>query len=273
MTKIGLLGDTHGDIMFSMRSANTFAKRGVTSVLQLGDFGFWGDQRSQQALNDLDYCLARLKQIWYVTPGNHEDYNYLDSLPVEDDGWQQIRPNIMLAPRGHRWTWEGRSFVSLGGAPSVDRQWRLRDMNHPKARKSWWHQEAITDEDVQKVVDGGVADVMVAHDAPFGTPGVERRIAPNPIGFPKIDLDYAYEGRQRVRKAFDAVQPKVFAHGHYHFYNNEIWHVPSAPFTRDIKFTTNMLCLACNGEKHALGELDLDILSVHSIEDRGRADG
>jgi len=216
MTRYGLLGDTHGNANTVLAALRRFQKEDITQILQVGDFGVWPGNHGSTFLSYVNKVLAKNGQTLYVTPGNHEDYDQINSWYIHDDGWARAREHILVAPRGLRWTWEGVSFVSLGGAPSVDRKWRVENEKRG-ARKSWWAEEDITDADIVKVTSGGHADVMVAHDAPYGVPSIERRIAGNPNGFHPDDLKYSDQGRQKMYNVVDIVRPKVFLHGHYHF--------------------------------------------------------
>jgi len=216
MTRLGILGDTHGNAGVVIHALEKFSNQGITKILQVGDFGFWPGHRGRLFLATMNNVLRKRGQTLYVTPGNHEDYTFLKTLPVREDGWAEAKSHILVAPRGLRWEWEGVSFVSLGGAPSVDRGWRV-DAMRKNDFPIWWEEEDITPGDILKTVQGGPADVMVAHDAPFGVPQIEKRIAGNPNGFRPEDLAYAYLGRNKMSHVVDIVRPKVFLHGHYHF--------------------------------------------------------
>ena len=78
------------------------------------------------------------------------------------------RPN-----RGHCWTWGGKEFAGLGGAPSIDKMNRREHI-------SWFSQEEITQADVDYVRLIEAADVLITHDAP-----PESRPAMEFIGFPQ----------------------------------------------------------------------------------------
>ncbi len=159
-----------------------------------------------------------------VTPGNHEDYHQISELSAQNRdqhpahaGFEALgavmwsRDRIALLPRGHRFTRSGWSFVSLGGAPSVDFEHRITG-------QSWWIEEMITDDDVATVVAGGPADVMLTHDSPEPWHGTDMvaKIVQTPLGRSAEVLAYAAEGRRRLDEAFQAVKPRVLAHGHYH---------------------------------------------------------
>ena len=254
---VGILGDTHGQQRWTGFALWTYAQHGIDTVYQVGDFGF-GKSNSGKSdpfskfVNDKANTLG-IRLV--VIPGNHEDYDVIDSVPVSDDGWQHYMSNIDIAPRGHRWTQEGVSFVALGGAPSVDRMWRL-SQQRPKL-KLWWHQEAITEEDVERTVAGGHADVMLAHDAPF-VQQIQKVIGSNPHGFPRKDIEYAYEGRKLIDRAFAGVKPKVFVHGHYHFNVDETVNWPDGE--------SRVFGLNRDGQAGAIGFLDLETLGIGVID-------
>jgi hypothetical protein len=107
----------------------------VALILHLGDFGIWPGVSGRVYIDQLEDACAE-----------HSGR----PLPVSE--------HIAILPQGHRFTLEGRSFVSLGGAPSIHLEYRSR--NH-----DWWVEEAIAPADVATIVEGGYADVMLAHDA------------------------------------------------------------------------------------------------------------
>lgn len=279
MTNIGLLGDLHGSADWLINRGITFYKRhNVTKIVQVGDFGIWPGNAGGLFAKRVNLALEKAGMTLYVIPGNHDDYDQINALPVADDGWQHFRTNILLAPRGYRWEWEGRTFVGLGGAPSVDRSWRLEQMGRggiyrfltdptdadlPKKGRVWWPAEAITEEDVERTVAGGYADVMIGHDAPIIS-GIDKRIAGNPYGFQQHDLDYAAEGRKLMHRAAHGVMPKLFFAGHYHFFVDEVKHWASADTgyfsTRDIIGTTRVIVLDKDYQHNSLGVLDLETL-------------
>lgn len=213
---IGLLGDVHGRSGVVASMLKRFKKQGVSTIIQVGDFGFWPGKAGILFIKDVSKALLDNNQNMIVIPGNHEDYRQINELSEDEDGWLTVTPQIKVAPRGFRWTYEGVSFVALGGAPSVDRAWRIANQRQA-IYPFWWPEEDITAEDIEKTVSGGYADVMIAHDAPWGVPQIEERIKDNPLGFEDEDLEYALEGRLKMLAAINGVSPKIFVHGHYHF--------------------------------------------------------
>jgi hypothetical protein len=263
MTKIGILGDTHMNRRWVLYALNKFYREGITKIIQVGDFGIYNHAAGQYFFKDVRVALERYGQTLYVVEGNHEDYDYLETFEVQGDGFRHLRHNILVPARGHRWEWDGVSFVALGGAPSVDRSWRIEDQRG--TRKLWWAQEAITPEDVAKTIDGGYADVMIGHDAPF-VPTIDARISGNPQGFKQIDLDYAYEGRKLMQKAFENVAPRIFLHGHYHFKVDEV--VPIKKPFEDPTSYCHVLCFTNEMTNHALGVLDTETVEAYHLDTR-----
>jgi Icc-related predicted phosphoesterase len=261
MSSIGLLGDTHGNGNWTVNAIQRFHENGIQKVVQAGDFGIYDSQSGARFAKRVNLLLQKHEMMLYVIPGNHEDWDFIDSMHVHDDGWMHYRSNIYVSPRGHRWEWEGVSFVGLGGAPSVDRTYRESIMEaHPK-QKVWWDQEVITQQDVDNVVAGGYADIMITHDVPYGVPSLEDRIRPNPIGFEARDLAYALEGRKLMEQAVLGVKPALLVHGHYHFLVQD-------RYTGE-DFETRILGLDCDGSNYSLGELDLETRQT-LVWNRGR---
>lgn len=225
---VAFAGDWHGDLAWAERCLDYLASGGVRLLLHVGDFGIWPGPGGRKYLYRLERTCAELGITIAVTPGNHEDWDRLDSRTPADRG-DGLGPvidltgshgndgHVVVFPRGARFSirtpsGSERSFVSLGGAPSIDFEYRTRG-------RDWWGSEMIEPWHVEQVVAGGYADVMVTHDAPgppYAVPAVEAILRSNPMGWSDQALAYAAVGRKRVTQAFEGVRPKVLVHGHYH---------------------------------------------------------
>lgn len=213
---MALAGDWHGNEWWALLALKHLRSLGITDVFHLGDFGIWPGRGGARYIRDVQKFLAQADMRIFVTPGNHEDYAQIAELPVIDAGHRfgpmpWLTDNIAILPRGHRFTVDGWSVVSLGGAPSVDRHLRTEG-------RSWWPEEMVSEADVAAVAAGGPADIMLAHDCP-NDPYLTRQVSAivaDPHGISHQAQAYAAVGRERVHRAFEAVQPRVFAHGHYH---------------------------------------------------------
>lgn len=154
-------GDTHGN--FRRFAAKHFPEQRQMNrrdyVIICGDFGgVWDDSPEER------YWLDWLDNKPFTTlwvDGNHENYDMLHRLPVEE--WrggnvQRVRPNILRLMRGQLYDIDGYTFFAMGGARSHDIKDGILDPDAPdfkglrrelKAQKAqfrvlheeWWPEE------------------------------------------------------------------------------------------------------------------------------------
>jgi len=209
MKRIGIAGDWHHNLNWAVQSIGRFKDAGISAVYHVGDFGLYSHSSGQKYLDEVNDACASSSITLFITPGNHEDYDLISSVPISEDGIQWVRPNVGLLPRGYRWELDGRSFVSLGGAASIT-------FTSQTAGVDWWPEEQITFEDVYQVSAGGTADVMITHEAPNGIENVRQAKSRSGGEWLEVELYYAYESQKKMTMAVEAVEPKVLFHGHYH---------------------------------------------------------
>lgn len=204
-SKVLVAGDLHANAWYARRVVQHAAEQGADAILQVGDFLFDGRSHLldavQEALEETSLHLA-----W--VDGNHDCHATLQRLVAEHGRTAiPIRSNIHYLPRGYRWTWQGKTFLALGGAHSVDRPWRRPGIE-------WWAGETISYADASIAASGGKADVMLTHDVPAGVriPSIEG----NPHGFPDAEIYAAEVNRMMLREVVDVVQPSLLLAGHYH---------------------------------------------------------
>lgn len=155
---IYITGDTHGDWMSRLNTNSFPEQKEMTKddyVIILGDFGLWNDSSQE------NYNLNWLEDKPFTTlfiDGNHENYDILDSLPVEK--WNNgdvsfIRPSVIHLKRGQVFTLEGNNFFTFGGASSHDIKDGILEVGDPKIKLwnkdysklfrvnhvSWWERE------------------------------------------------------------------------------------------------------------------------------------
>lgn len=254
-TKIGLAGDWHGNERWMYAAMDRFHDVGITTILQAGDFGLWPGYEGEVYLNYVKQACADYGITLLVTPGNHENWDAIDDEEgvkqvlgsgEESGGWE-----VSLLPRGFKWEINGKTFLSFGGAPSIDRWMRRPGL-------SWWDGEMIKPEHIERLtrldLSNGV-DVMITHDTGDArlTDAV-RKIVEVPYhlsGWEYRGLVYAEEGRLRLDEALAITNPGLLVHGHYH--------VPDQTTHED---GTKTVSLAADGMSGNLAVLDLDTMEV-----------
>lgn len=211
--KIAVSGDWHANQHFAKRAIEFAKDSGAQAILHVGDFGY---TFSRKFMSDVQYALRRAGIPLAFVDGNHENHSLLTGLVdayCDMNGGQlgpipwPKHPDIFYLPRTFRWEWSGLRFLALGGAHSVDRQWRVPGVD-------WWPDETISWQQLDKAIDDGPADVMICHDVPAGVdiPWITN----NPLGLPREEIYAAETHRNALRKVVNEVRPKVLYAGHYH---------------------------------------------------------
>lgn len=230
-----MAGDLHGNTAHAIWIMEKAAALGLDRVFQAGDFGAWEHMADgRKFFDDVDQHGQRLGVVMYWLDGNHDKTSLvLESYAgqPDDEGFLICRENVRYSPRGHRWTWSGHKFISLGGAYSVDKGWRL-DLERQStwasekraARSSevakdwsgsyWFPEEEMTDADMEKILlDDSPVDFMFSHDKPrASSPGWNRK-----------DMPDCWPNQDRLQRAVVALKPKALVHGHLHYrYDDQI---------------------------------------------------
>ena len=143
MSRVFITGDLHGHIdirkltKYNFPEGQTLTKNDY--VIICGDFGLVFDPADEVSERE-EYWLSWLNGAPWTTlfvDGNHENFDRLNSYPVED--WNggkvhRIRQSILHLMRGQIFTINGYKWFTYGGAESVDRAYRVPYV-------SWWPQE------------------------------------------------------------------------------------------------------------------------------------
>jgi len=211
-SRVWVAGDWHGNTGWA-RTLLPALRRidpGVSTLLHAGD---WSMEPGTVDLLARDTGITRM----LVTTGNHEPWDQIRPLLDAHPG-EAIRVSdvVWILPRPAQFRMGGVSFVSLGGAASVDRLLRTEGLD-------WWPDERISDDHVEAALRMR-ADVMVTHEPPDGTPVREARkvLDTNPGGWPEETLRESAESRRRVDRVWNALKPGVLFHGHLHVYGNAV---------------------------------------------------
>lgn len=264
--KIGLAGDWHGVYQWTRHALHTFGQAGIKNVFHLGDFSLGWPGKWPDLINICESVCKWYDMNLWITPGNHENWEWVDSRPyVYGEHW--MTPHTCLLERNwrHKWPYtasdgatKNRTIISLGGAASVDFPYRTRGID-------WWPEECMTLGDALRAAKEGHADIMLCHDAPDGGTLRVQEILDTPPHlsmWTEAALRYAKAHRDLLNLAvygghdtdeYPGVNPKVYAHGHMHAYDTRQ--------TDDTLF----LSLGCNNQEGNLMVLDLDTLEAEEL--------
>ena len=135
-----LTGDTHGQVDINKITMKKWPKQSELTredyLIVLGDFGlYWKNDKTYEYLRDF-YHGRKYTVLW--VDGNHENFDWIDSLPVEEwnGGLVNRDDNIIHLRRGYVYDIDNMKFFTLGGAKSIDKIYRTEGI-------SWWKQEEI----------------------------------------------------------------------------------------------------------------------------------
>ncbi len=225
--RILIQGDSHGQVRDIIPKLYIAGKHRISHVVVAGDFGLWTHNADGHLFLDEVNEAARINNLSvFAVGGNHENWDHwnwmVDNMPTSK-GFAMARRRVLLAPKAHRWTWAGKTFVGAGGAVSVDKEHRLAAEKGGRyfnkdwgiwedngrgtgAKTLYWPNETLTDEDLWQVKSYGKADYLITHDCSAHTPFGKRL---------KPDLDSQIH-RQKIDEVLKVVQPKMHFHGHMH---------------------------------------------------------
>lgn len=174
--RLFVCGDTHMPVDVKKLSTKNWPEsRELTQddvLVQLGDFGgIWYPLNSNK---EQDYWLEWLcNKNWTtaVVPGNHENYDVIDTFPWEEKWGDRVQVyehdngrKIYFLRKGGLYNINGRSILAIGGAKSIDKEWRV-------IGESWWEQEAISYKEIEDTFDSmdksnRKVDYILTHTCP-----------------------------------------------------------------------------------------------------------
>ena len=205
--RILLVGDIHANRYELLRAMRYGKDQRVDRVFFLGDFGW---KFEQPFLDRAEYMVKETGLLVEFIDGNHEDFNFLYSLPVSEDGYRYVTPHVRHIPRGTILELDGKNVVCMGGGASIDRIWRVEN-------ESWWPQELITDEElfdaIQSSKAAGHIHAMFSHDGPVLPHGSNKFES-----FIQIadDIRLSNANMRKIHDLIYAAQPAFIYHGHHH---------------------------------------------------------
>ena len=171
MGRFYITGDTHGNF----NRINYFCERFETSKEDI--LCILGDAGINYYLNKKDYMLKQVLQDMPITffciHGNHEErpFNISTYITKKWNGgivyYEEEFPNILFAKDGEIYNINGKSILVIGGAYSVDKEYRLL--------KGWsWFKDEQPSKEIVKYIEKQITkqrhfDIVLTHTCPIKT--------------------------------------------------------------------------------------------------------
>ena len=171
MGKFYITGDTHGNF----NRIDYFCQRFETSKEDI--LCILGDAGINYYLNKTDYMLKQVLQDMPITffciHGNHEErpFNISTYITKKWNGgivyYEEKFPNILFAKDGEIYNINGKSILVIGGAYSVDKEYRLL--------KGWsWFKDEQPNKEIVKYIEKQITkqrhfDIVLTHTCPIKT--------------------------------------------------------------------------------------------------------
>lgn len=201
-------GDCHQD----MRKIYAFADKMELGpddyVIVLGDMGiFWRHDKADAKVIIKDF-EARYNFNLYFVDGNHENFKILNSLEEDENHMGYVSEHIRHLKRGRRYNIGGKDILAIGGADSIDKFRRTPGL-------SWWEEEAITDEDVNRI-DPGHYDYVLSHTCPLSIFNQNKTYLCT-LGNIVDDSNPEFKiSNNKLEQVFNFIDFKHWYFGHYH---------------------------------------------------------
>lgn len=140
-------------------------------LIILGDFGLVFAQEKTATEAHLLNILNNQPWTTLFIDGNHENFTRLwdkktfPDVPFGNSIASKIHDKIFYLHRGLVYTIENKTFLTIGGAESIDKEYR-------KSKISWWKEEAITLQDIKTALVNlkqynNKVDYVLTHTCPI----------------------------------------------------------------------------------------------------------
>ncbi|MDA3046401.1 metallophosphoesterase [Campylobacter sp. VBCF_06 NA8] len=224
MARIFITGDTHGGWGGFSHEMKRFEKFRYKTEKELckddfliiaGDFGFiWESKPDKDEIRWLKYLNERNYTTLFID-GNHENFNRLNSYEISEfhgGKVHKISDSVYHLMRGQVYELAGHKVLSMGGAASIDREYRTQNI-------SWWEGENISEADIAEAhknlsVHDYSVDFIITHTCP-------KDIVPRLIK-PWNNAKLHDKNCEMLQEFADKISFKRWYFGHWHEAYKEI---------------------------------------------------
>lgn len=200
--KLLICGDLHGELPTLIYKAPE-----NSDILVVGDIGvgFGGPNSFDVLVGSVFNSMERKNIRVFCIRGNHDNPEFFDG--------RIIRDRVTLLKDHIPFTLHDLLIYPIGGAPSHDKDWRLKknakQERYGSSKRIWWPGECIVAHTEKLPVK---IDIMLSHDSPtFFEPPLIRD---NDMSWETYNQ--IKEGRQYLSSLFDLSTIKSWFFGHYH---------------------------------------------------------
>lgn len=210
-----ITGDTHGVFEPRLQSIadKKLYKPNETAIIILGDSGilYYGGKREYK----MKVELQKTGYIFYLVRGNHEKRpTDIEEMLFEYDGevnnyvyYEESFPNIRYLADGEIYNFDGFNCLILGGAYSIDKEYRLSQ------GWNWFENEQLSAEErriISNKVKGLSVDFILSHTCP-------KSFEPTDLFLPFIDQSKVDKSMEIwLDEIKDIVNWKIYLFGHFH---------------------------------------------------------
>ncbi len=212
-------GDTHGHVMERFNQLPAHYEPAETALIILGDAGinFYlnkTDKKNKKILNSVGLMIYCVRGNHEERPENLEDIESLYDENVKGEVWYQPDyPLIRYFKDGGRYEIDGHSILTIGGAYSVDKWYRLSHFPADASWTGWFKDEQLSLAEMFSIEVENTNknyDFIFSHTCP-------ESWEPRDLFLPGLNqssIDKTME--QWLNKIKEKVNWKVWLFGHYH---------------------------------------------------------
>jgi len=212
--RVYVRGDVHGNFDW----LKPFCEKENTTtndvMILAGDSGllFYGKNKTREIL--LKKICSRAPITLLVVRGNHDNRPANEGMTLRwnelvcgDCYWEDEYPNILYAKEIGRYWMRYKSFLTIGGAYSVDKFYRIRQ------HWTWYPDEELTDQEMAAGLEelaGEKFDYIISHTAPLD-------LEPTWLFMNSIDQTAVSKRMEKfLQRIKNCVNYRCWIWGHYH---------------------------------------------------------
>ena len=218
--RVLLVGDIHSKPMHIELLSGHVSNMNPSSVIVLGDtlFNDWHNQ-------DKLAMMSNTNVPWYLIDGNHDNICMDDSISQTE--LTELYDNVHFVPRGYVHYENGKRFVFIGGAHSIDKAGRTPHLD-------WWSNEAPSQGLLNQVSYYGAYDgetIVFAHECPLSWE-LRNKMSRSEDTLDQTQVragEHLREWLAIIAKELDVSQ---WFHGHHHYrYTGKVFDHPKTIVT------------------------------------------